>query len=519
MMFSGFRLGVPAIGSNESIESGMPRRLHLPPLTKLLGLAILLEFVNHRVIKVRNMEIRFLCPSCGRKLKADEEAAGRKVECPDCGMEFRVPQPEISLPPTKPEPSVEPARDPGFANPNPDGELTCPVCWLRFDAGDIMHIAVHDSLRGDPLLGEDAQQRFLATRFNNAGQALDAMSLPSSEIACPHCRRKLPPSFLGMPHHIISLVGDQSAGKSYFLSVLTKVLPATLYREFGIVFQDSDPTGNAPVNDMRKALFGAQSPAQAKLAKTVFEGAMYERLPRQGRMVALPRPFVYTLAAEEKIRDQCALIFYDNAGEHFQPGVNIVEQPGAQHVASAAGIMFLFDPFNSPEFRQILRDTKDPQFEKPVVDQQDIILSEMRTRIQTIRNLRPGETIQTPVAFIVGKSDVWLHLLNGKPLRDFIQDGKLDIAAIEENSSIVRELLYRICPPLIANAEALSSNVTFFAASSFGHTPTKIGPGEYVPDPSKLQPVNVEVPLLWILSQVCPNLFAAGDASAPKLCQ
>jgi hypothetical protein len=139
-----------------------------------------------------------------------------------------------------------------------------------------------------------------------------------------------------MPHHIISLVGDHKAGKSYFLSVLTKVLPATLFREFGIVFQDSDPTGNAPVNDMRKALFGAQSPAQAKLAKTQMEGAMYERLPRQGRMVALPRPFVYTLAAEDKTRERCALIFYDNAGEHFQPGRSIVEHPGAQHVASAA---------------------------------------------------------------------------------------------------------------------------------------------------------------------------------------
>ena len=53
-------------------------------------------------------------------------------------------------------------------------------------------------------------------------------------------------------------------------------------------------------------------------------------------MVALPRPFVYTIAPEDKTREQCALIFYDNAGEHFQPGVNIVEQPGAQHVASAA---------------------------------------------------------------------------------------------------------------------------------------------------------------------------------------
>jgi hypothetical protein len=379
-----------------------------------------------------------------------------------------------------------------------------------------MHIAVHDSLRGDPLLGEDAQQRFLATRFNNAGQAIDAMGLPSSEVACPHCRRKLPPSFLSMPHHIISLVGDQSAGKSYFLSVLTKTLPATLYRDFGVTFQDSDPTGNAPVNDMRKALFGAQAPAQAKLAKTVFEGAMYERLPRQGRMVALPRPFVYTLASEDKTREQCALIFYDNAGEHFQPGVNIVEQPGAQHVASAAGIIFLFDPFNSPEFRRSIRETKDPQLEKPVVDQQDIILAEMRARIQMIRNLRSGETINTPVAFVVGKSDVWLQLLNGVPIRDPLRDGKLDKTALAENSNTVRQLAYRLCPAAVANAEALSTNVMFFAASAFGHTPIKIGPGEYVPDPARLQPVHVEVPLLWILSQVCPSLIAVTNEAGSQ---
>jgi hypothetical protein len=319
-----------------------------------------------------------------------------------------------------------------------------------------------------------------------------------------------------MPHHIISLVGDQSAGKSYFLSVLTKVLPATLYRDFGVTFQDSDPTGNAPVNDMRKALFGAQTPAQAKLAKTVFEGAMYERLPRQGRMVALPRPFVYTLAPEDKTRDQCALIFYDNAGEHFQPGVNIVEQPGAQHVASAAGIIYLFDPFNSPEFRRAIRETKDPQLEKPVVDQQDIILAEMRARIQMIRNLRSGETINTPVAFVVGKSDVWLQLLNGTTLREPLRDGKLDQTAVEENSNTVRQLVHRLCPSVVANAEALTTNVMFFAASAFGHTPIKIGPGEYVPDPARLEPVHVEVPLIWILSQVCPSLIASIEEASKQ---
>ncbi len=462
------------------------------------------------------MEYHFLCPTCGQKLKADEETAGRRVECPHCHVDFFAPELEETPPPTSPEVAVEPTRESPATGPNPDGELTCPVCWLRFDTGDIMHIAVHDSLRGDPVLGEDAQQRFLATRFNNAGQALDAMGIPSSEVACPHCRRKLPPSFLGMPHHIISLVGDQSAGKSYFLSVLTKVLPATLYRDFGIVFQDSDPTGNAPVNDMRKVLFGAQTPAQAKLAKTVFEGAMYERLPRQGRMVALPRPFVYTLAPEDKTREQCALIFYDNAGEHFQPGVNIVEQPGAQHVASAAGIIYLFDPFNSPEFRGSIRDTKDPQIEKPVVDQQDIILAEMRARIQTIRNLRPNEPINTPIAFVVGKCDVWLQLLNGRPLQRPLRDRTLVNSVVEDNSNIVRDLMHQLCPSVLANAEALSTNVMFFAASSFGHTPLKIGPGEYVPDPSKLQPVNVEVPLLWILSQICPPLIATRNAATSQ---
>jgi DNA-directed RNA polymerase subunit RPC12/RpoP len=76
------------------------------------------------------MEFHFLCPTCGQKLKAEQEHAGQQVDCPDCGVEFRVPQPGPA--PTANLP-IEPPRAPAFANPNLDGELTCPVCWLRFD--------------------------------------------------------------------------------------------------------------------------------------------------------------------------------------------------------------------------------------------------------------------------------------------------------------------------------------------------------------------------------------------------
>jgi hypothetical protein len=97
-----------------------------------------------------------------------------------------------------------------------------------------------------------------------------------------------------------------------------------------------------------------------------------------------------------------------------------------------------------------------------------------------------------------------------------LHDGKLDEAAIAENSNTIRELLHTLCPAVDANAEALSSNVMFFYASSFGHTPLKIGPSEYVPDPAKLRPVHVEVPLLWILSQICPPLVKRSEAAVPQ---
>jgi hypothetical protein len=86
------------------------------------------------------MEFRFYCPSCGEKLKAEDEHAGRAVDCPHCGAEFSVPQPKPELPSSP----AEPPRDRPFTNPHLDGALTCPVCWLRFDTSDTMHLAVHD---------------------------------------------------------------------------------------------------------------------------------------------------------------------------------------------------------------------------------------------------------------------------------------------------------------------------------------------------------------------------------------
>ena len=391
-----------------------------------------------------------------------------------------------------------------------NGEFTCPICWLKFDRGDVMHVAVHDSLFGDPLLGEEQMKRFHATRFNDRGQALDECGVPCTEIACPHCRRTLAPGFFDEPHKIFSIVGAPQSGKSYYLTVLIKLLQTTLFRDFGVVFRDADPTGNAPINEMKAHLFSAQNPAQAFLTKTQLEGAMYERLPRYDRMVTLPKPFIYSLSGAESDDENCSVVFYDNAGEHFQPGQDSTNSPGAQHIASSDAIFFLFDPTINPDFRRSISDSEDPQFKSQVSDQQDIILAETEVRIKKLLGLERREKVQTPLAIIIGKCDSWIDKIGSENLKNPIVNGTLDVGAVEANSQLVRNLMEEHCPYVIANAERISSDVCYFAASAFGHTPVTFeddkGVSRIGPDPQKINPMYVEIPTLWALSRVRPGL-------------
>ena len=399
------------------------------------------------------------------------------------------------------------------------GAHLCPVCWTRFDAGDALSIAVHEDLRGDPILGSDARLRFQPTRFNDQGLALDPMGLACTDIACPHCRRQLPPGYLDRPHRIISLIGAPSAGKSYYLAVLTRTLQDRLPEDFHLAFKDGDPSGNMLLNQMRNTLFSAATPEEALLGKTALEGATYEKLPRLGRMVSLPRPFIYSISRPGQQRSETSVILYDNAGEHFEPGIDIHDSPGAMHVATSSGLIFLFDPTANVRFKSKLIGVEDPQLAlKGRIDQQDSILSEMETRMKRVLGLAQDERIRTPLAFVVGKCDTWSSLLSS-PLETVIKDGALDLAAVRRNSDRVREVLVALCPGLVASAESLAEQICYFAATSFGHTPVMVasGPnkGRIAPDPQRLAPAHVEEPLYWLMHLASPAMFPAVATSAP----
>jgi hypothetical protein len=440
------------------------------------------------------------------------------LACTPQGLEvgFNLSQIAPLLSPPEEAPDSTRRRSALVAEQNRGAHL-CPVCWTRFDAGDALSVAVHEDLRGDPILGSDARLRFQPTRFNDQGLALDPMGLACTDIACPHCRRQLPPGYLDRPHRIISLIGAPSAGKSYYLAVLTRILQDRLPEDFNLAFKDGDPSGNMLLNQMRNTLFSAATPEDALLGKTALEGATYEKLPRLGRMVSLPRPFIYSISRPGQQRTETSVILYDNAGEHFEPGIDIHDSPGAMHVASSSGLIFLFDPTANARFKAKLVGVDDPQLSlKGRIDQQDSILAEMETRMKRVQGLAQDERIKTPLAFVVGKSDTWEKLLSS-PLESVTKSGALDLAAIARNSARVREVLLSLCPGLVASAESLAAHICYFAATSFGHTPVTIqsgvNKGRIAPDPQRLAPAHVEEPLYWLMHLASPAMFPSSESS------
>lgn len=398
------------------------------------------------------------------------------------------------------------------------GEHRCPRDWMRFDTVNVL--AIHPSELGDKVLGESEFKRFLPERFGEDGFPLTADGVPCKRLACPHCRGELPPNLIEKAPHMLSIVGDSMAGKSYFLAVAVRQLKRVLPGKFGINFTDGDPIGNATLSKMIAKLFNpAQNPADTFIGKTQLAGATYKKFMRHGELVNLPTPFTYNLVSKK--RRTSTMILYDNAGEHFRPGFSDLEMAATtEHIAWASGILFLFDPCQHRDLLALMDEKTDPQIkryknDKRLLLDQDVVLAEIAERVRGWRSLSLGEAHDVPLAVILGKHDL---LMENFPIDrltlDVCPNGKISLEAIHSNSEAARSFLLEHCPDIVGAAENISDRVMYFPASAFGSPAVLInevkntdGDPQIGPDTRNLKPYLIEAPFLWILSQVEPSLF------------
>src|SRR5262249_25056789 len=153
---------------------------------------------------------------------------------------------------------------------------------------------------------------------------------------------------------------------------------------------------------------------------------------------------------------------YDNAGEHFQPGMDTTHSQATRHLAQSRLLLFLFDPTQDQRFRERLqgKDTSLPAL--TYSSRQELVLLEGAARARRLTNLRQSVRHPHPLLVLVTKYDSWAPLLGGKLITDDPwkttrqQLAGLDTERIGELSVQLRGLLMDTCPELISAAEGFA---------------------------------------------------------------
>jgi hypothetical protein len=392
--------------------------------------------------------------------------------------------------------------------------IICPHCWHRFDVDEFLFIARHQSLIGDPVLGADAAQRFLPSRFTKEGNALDVAGMSCPDMACPRCHLRIPQAASEMPPLFLSIVGATASGKSYFLTSMTWDLRNTLSRNFAISFTDTDAVNNQILNDFEETVFlHSDEQELVALRKTELQGELYNQVLMDNMLINLPKPFMFTITPAEhhpqyeQVRQSMSrtLVLYDNAGEHFEPGMDSVDNPTTQHLLHSDTIFFLFDPTKDVRFRRRLSGGKDPQLAASSrVQRQEIILTEMINRIKKYSGMRSGRKTAKTLIILVAKYDVWQQLLDAElPQEPWHWDNAsntcaLDISLIKNVSFALRHLLEQICPEVVSTAESFAGEVLYLPNSALGHSPElNESTGMIGIRPQDVAPYWVSVPMLY----------------------
>ena len=451
----------------------------------------------------------FYCPNCRQKYEGDSSWLGKDIVCINCNEIFVASDGSIN---TTDLNNREEKSEDFFDWANCDGNVICPHCWQHFNSEQLIYIANHPSLMGDKVLGPTAMKRFAPTKFNALGQALDEMGMVCTDVACPRCRLKIPLTVIDEKNFYFSLVGAPSSGKSYYLATLLNKMRRSFANNFACTLLDVDPELNRVLDSYEETIFHSSRRADvAVLPKTQQTGDDFVNVVELDNIpVHLPKPFVYELKYLSSCegKEDCNIIFYDNAGEQFEPGADNMSNPGTRHLACSDGIIFIFDPLNDAILREKCNQDEPQLKTDKHVYEQTKLLSEMIARIRRHRNLGTDSQCDIPLVIAAGKLDAWLDLL-GLPLEKYNMleriPGKLSAMwqknTILDVSFTLRELLLQYVPELVNIAEGFFEKVFFVPFSSFGCLASSSNSGQLGVIPERVNPIWAEEPFFTLLAE------------------
>lgn len=301
---------------------------------------------------------------------------------------------------------------------------------------------------------------------------------------------------------------------------LRRVLPLS----FGVSFSDADPQANLALHAYEDVLFGESADGSlVQLAKTELTGDAYQKVDYGDRVLLYPKPFflqVGPIAGHSRVEDAESITrticLYDNAGESFEPGRDVLDNPATQHLARAEAMLFVFDPLQHPQFRRRLPVSAGiVERESAIVSRQDVLLAEVASRVRRYHNLPAGGKHDRPLIVAVSKFDVWQSLFGGRRMPEpwrAVPNSQLAAyprSKVAEVSRRLRGLLQDVAPEIVATAESFvpPERIFYLPVAAAGTNVTRSGSGAQGHLAGTLDPMWVEVPLVHVLSERVPDLI------------
>lgn len=393
-------------------------------------------------------------------------------------------------------------------------KVVCPHCWNTFRPEQVLWVAEHQELVGDPVL-KDEPIRFLPTRFTLDGSALDAREMVCRTLACPRCHLVIPRVLLENETTFFSLVGSVGSGKSNLLATMTWELRHRLARQFAVTFADGDKEANWVLNRYEEMMFLPDHPDKpTALEKTRTQGDLYRSVRLNGQEVQVPKPFLFALHpaadhpwGQHRRRAGNIICLYDNAGEHYGVGQDTPLSPVTRHLAKAKVLMFLFDPTQDTRFRERCKAfSADPQVQQPLhTIRQESILAEAALRVRKHRGLSAYERHNAPLLVLLAKSDIWSPLVKADLVTEPILPPPagsslhtVDLDRIGRTSALLRQMMLEIAPEIVTTAEDFAAEVYYIPVSALGSSPEKLPDASgLVVRPRNIHPHWVTAPVLF----------------------
>ncbi|MFK7768287.1 MAG: hypothetical protein AB8B55_13770 [Mariniblastus sp.] len=385
--------------------------------------------------------------------------------------------------------------------------VTCIHCWNQFPTAEMLWLSEHEDLKGD-LLIKDQAIRFLPSRFNANGNAIDALGQECHLLACPNCHLALPRSIIERDVIFASILGSPQSGKSYYLASLVNRLREKLPKLFKLNFSDADLNGNAVLNRYEKELFLRANNKDLfvlgdLIPKTQLGGMLYNTVSYGNQKVNYPKPFSFNLDAirKKKLRSKAMLCLYDNAGEHYEAGRDSNQEPGTRHMAMADFLVFVYDPTQDSRWRAKMNSASAERHFSEKTNFQEHILLESARRIRALSGIADGEYISKPLFVAVCKMDVWQSVLPdidwSIPLTQQKDRAALDVPKFLHQSAEMKSKLEEFIPSIVTAAESVSNSVYYVPVSALGSKPTHFtGDGRPMISAEKIVPFRVDLPFI-----------------------